>query len=109
MAAFTKGELGAEDMRKHVPLSIVKHCEEKGPMMDSVEICAGAGGQALGLELAGFQHAALVEIEPEAQRTLRLNRPHWNTLENGDVREFSGKSFRGIDLLARLGLRVSES
>ncbi len=68
--------------------------------MDSVEICAGAGGQALGLELAGFDHAALVEIEPEAQRTLRLNRPHWNVTANGDVREFSGKNFKGIDLLA---------
>lgn len=70
------------------------------PLLTSVEICAGAGGQALGLEMAGFAHAALVEIEPEAQRTLRLNRPSWNTLENGDVREFSGTAYKGIDLLA---------
>lgn len=68
--------------------------------MDSVEICAGAGGQALGLEMAGFEHAALVEIEPAAQGTLRLNRPTWNVVENGDVQQFSGTPFKGVDLLA---------
>jgi DNA (cytosine-5)-methyltransferase 1 len=86
-------------MSKQASLRIVNRTE-KTMALDSVEICAGAGGQALGLEMAGFEHAALVEIEPEAQRTLRLNRPHWNTLEKGDVREFSGKPFKGIDLLA---------
>ena len=68
--------------------------------LTSVEICAGAGGQALGLELAGFSHEALVEIEPEAQRTLTLNRPAWNVPSNGDVRAFNGLGFKGIDLLA---------
>jgi len=65
----------------------------------SVEICAGAGGQALGLESAGFDHAALVEIEPPACATLRLNRPEWNVIE-GDLRSFDGRPFKGIDLLA---------
>ena len=67
--------------------------------LSSLEICAGAGGQALGLELAGFDHEALVEIEPPACATLRLNRPGWNVIE-GDLRLFDGKPFRGIDLLA---------
>ncbi len=53
-------------------------------MLISVEICAGAGGQALGLEMAGFEHSALVEIEPPACATLRLNRPQWNVVE-GDL------------------------
>jgi DNA (cytosine-5)-methyltransferase 1 len=67
--------------------------------MTSVEMCAGAGGQALGLEMAGFGHEALVEIEPPACATLRLNRPDWNVIE-GDLREFDGRKFFGVDLLA---------
>ena len=47
----------------------------------SIEICAGAGGQALGLEIAGFDHSALVEIESIACQTLHHNRPDWNVLE----------------------------
>ena len=65
----------------------------------SVEICSGAGGQALGLESAGFAHSALVEIEPAACETLRLNRPEWNVIE-GDLHEFDGAPYKGIDLLA---------
>lgn len=65
----------------------------------SVEICAGAGGQALGLEQAGFAHRALVEIEKDFAATLRLNRPHWNVI-TGDVQHFSGVLHTGTDLLA---------
>jgi DNA (cytosine-5)-methyltransferase 1 len=65
----------------------------------SLEMCAGAGGQGLGLEMAGFDHTALVEIEPPACATLRLNRPNWNVIE-GDLREFNGRPYKGIDLLA---------
>lgn len=65
----------------------------------SVELCAGAGGQALGLEAAGFGHQALVEIDPHACATLRLNRPKWNVVE-GDMALFDGAPFKGVDLLA---------
>lgn len=66
----------------------------------SLELCAGAGGQALGLEQAGFEHAALVEIEPLACDTLRLNRPNWQVI-NQDVKTFSATSWYGkVDLLA---------
>ncbi len=67
--------------------------------LTSIEICAGAGGQALGLEEAGFNHLALVEIEPLACQTLKLNRPRWNVIE-GDVRSFSAKKFKGVDLFS---------
>ena len=67
--------------------------------MRSIEICAGAGGQALGLEQAGFEHVALVEIDKDACATLRRNRPHWNVIE-GDVKSFSGREYYGVDLLA---------
>ncbi len=64
-----------------------------------VELCAGGGGQAQGLELAGFHHAAAVEIEPQFCTTLRRNRPHWNVLQM-DIRSLSADSFTGVDLLA---------
>lgn len=67
--------------------------------LSCLEICAGGGGQALGLELAGFAHELAVEIEPAASETLRTNRPHWKVHE-GDVREIDGRTYRGIDLLA---------
>lgn len=65
----------------------------------SIEICAGAGGQALGLEQAGFEHECLVEIDRHACLTLAHNRPHWKTLEL-DVKEFKASKYKGIDLLA---------
>jgi DNA (cytosine-5)-methyltransferase 1 len=72
---------------------------QKTPEFTSVEICSGAGGQALGLERAGFGHECLVEIESPACATLRQNRPSWNVVE-GDLHEFAGSPFKGIDLLA---------
>src|SRR5712692_10254732 len=68
----------------------------------SIEVCAGAGGQAIGLESAGFEHLALVEIDPHACETLRLNRPKWHVLQL-DVREFRPREHVGgvaVDLLA---------
>lgn len=68
--------------------------------MNSIEICAGAGGQALGLEQAGFSHVALVEYENDYCDCLRQNRPSWNVV-CGDVHEFDGRPFNNqIDLLA---------
>jgi DNA (cytosine-5)-methyltransferase 1 len=67
--------------------------------LTSLEICAGAGGQAIGLEAAGFEHVALVEVDHHACNTLRHNRPLWNVIEE-DVRKFDGKPFKGIDLFA---------
>ena len=64
-----------------------------------VEICAGVGGQALGLALAGFTHVALVEYEVDYCKTLKLNRPEWNVI-CADVHDFDGKPYRGVDLLA---------
>ncbi len=64
-----------------------------------VEICAGAGGQAISLERAGFEPEALVEIDRPCCDTLRHNRSEWNVVE-GDLKEFKGRQFKGIDLLA---------
>lgn len=71
-----------------------------GGAFTSVEICAGGGGQALGLEQAGFTHLALVEVDRHSCETLRLNRPGWNVVEEDLVR-FDGTPYRGgVDLLA---------
>lgn len=65
----------------------------------SVELCAGAGGQALGCEQAGFNHKALVEIDPHCCKTLRFNRPHLPVHE-ANIETFDGSPYKGIDLLA---------
>src|SRR5262245_30178561 len=64
-----------------------------------LEICAGAGGQALGIERAGFELVAAVELDADACLTLRRNRSEWNVI-NSDLRQFDGRPFRGVDLLA---------
>lgn len=65
----------------------------------SIEMCAGGGGQAYGLEQAGFAHQAAIEIDRHACATLRMNRPDWNVIE-GNLTSFQGIPYKGIDLLA---------
>jgi DNA (cytosine-5)-methyltransferase 1 len=65
----------------------------------SLEICAGAGGTAIGLERAGFKHVGLVENDAHACVTLRHNRPKWNVLE-ADVRTIHAADFPSFDLLS---------
>ena len=67
--------------------------------LTSVEICAGAGGQALGLAMAGFVHVALVEYEEDYCKVLKQNRPEWNVI-CADIHDFDGHPYRGVDLLA---------
>lgn len=71
----------------------------KASGLTTLELCAGAGGQALGLEQAGIEHAALVEIDKNPCATLRLNRPGWNAIE-GDLNEFEGAPFKGVDIIS---------
>lgn len=66
---------------------------------NAIEICAGAGGQALGLDQAGFDHSCLVEIDGAACQTLRFNRPSWHVVE-GDLHHFTADKWRGVDLFA---------
>jgi DNA (cytosine-5)-methyltransferase 1 len=61
--------------------------------LNAIELCAGAGGMALGLERAGFNHAALFEFDRHAAATLRLNRPQWNVLEE-DIRSVDFRPYR---------------
>jgi len=59
-----------------------------------IELFAGAGGLAVGLERTGLKCVALNEIDPWACKTLRNNRPNWNVLE-GDVKNFSFLAYKG--------------
>ena len=70
--------------------------------LTSIELCAGAGGQAIGVERAGFGHEALVEVDDWCRQTLRLNRPAWNVIEGegADLTRFDARAFAGVDLVA---------
>jgi DNA (cytosine-5)-methyltransferase 1 len=69
--------------------------------LTSVEICAGAGGQALGLHRAGFENVLAIELDPTAAETLRLNSR--GRVEVGDVADpnvWSPADYEGVDLFA---------
>jgi len=67
-----------------------------------IELFAGAGGLALGLEQAGFEAVALVEIDKTACETLKVNRPNWNVVQE-DIVEVSKR-----DLLKEFNLKEGE-
>ena len=65
----------------------------------NIELFAGAGGLALGLEKAGFQSLLLNEIDRDACKTLKKNRVNWN-VKNCDIKEYDFTKFKGeVDLL----------
>lgn len=65
----------------------------------SIELFAGAGGLAIGLEKAGFEAIALNELDKHACNSLRTNRPNWHVLE-GDISKIDFTPFKGIDFLS---------
>jgi DNA (cytosine-5)-methyltransferase 1 len=65
----------------------------------TLELCAGAGGQAIGLEQSGIGHVGLVEIDPHACSTLRLNRPEWKVIQK-DLNKFDATPFTGADIVS---------
>lgn len=65
-----------------------------------IELFAGAGGLALGMEKAGFQSVLLNEFDKHACNTLRNNRPRWNVVE-GDVSNVDFSNYKNeIDILS---------
>lgn len=69
------------------------------PKLTSIEFCAGAGGQALGLEASGFSHALLVDNDHDCCATLRQNRPDWD-VRCADMNTFELPELPQIDLFA---------
>ena len=92
--------MDAAEEAKHVQRAkeIIADAKKK-KQLTCVEICAGAGGQAIGLDRAGFAHVALVEFEREYCDVLERNKPGWNVI-CGDVHKFDGRPYQGVDLFA---------
>lgn len=68
--------------------------------INNIELFAGCGGLALGLELAGFEHVALNEFNKDACNTLKKNRPHWHIIHD-DIKNLNwGKYKNTVDLLS---------
>ncbi len=65
----------------------------------SIELFAGCGGLAIGLEKAGFNAVVLNEIDKNACSTLRNNRPKWNVLE-GDISNIDFSIYKDIDFVS---------
>lgn len=86
-------------MVRQAPLGKRRRVSARPSELASLELCAGAGGEALGLELAGFSCVGAVENDKMACATLRANRPAWNVIED-DVHHVSGRDYRGIALLS---------
>ncbi|MBQ8038922.1 MAG: DNA cytosine methyltransferase [Lachnospiraceae bacterium] len=57
-------------------------------MFTTLELFAGAGGLALGIEKAGFDTIGLIEFNKAAAATLRANRTNWNVI-NEDIEKIS--------------------
>ena len=64
----------------------------------SIELFAGAGGMALGMEKAGIEHLLLNDFDCYATQTLKKNRPHWNVI-HGDIAKIDFKPYKGVDIL----------
>lgn len=68
--------------------------------LTTLELCAGAGGQALGIEQADIEHAGLIELDRFACVTLRYNRPHWNVLQQDLTKLTTVSEFKGVDIVS---------
>ncbi len=73
----------------------------------TIELFAGAGGLALGIEKAGFDTLALIELDQDAADTLKLNRPQWNVICDDianisplNLPEYFGLEVGQLDLLS---------
>lgn len=69
--------------------------------MKVIELCAGAGGLALGFENAGLKHELLVEIDKDCVATLNKNRPNWNVL-HADIKELDFTPYEADIVVAGL-------
>lgn len=88
-------------MELHQPINSVLP-QETSPPFTTIELFAGAGGLALGIEKAEFNTLSLIELDKDAADTLRTNRPKWNVICD-DIANISP-----LDLPAYFNLQVGE-
>ena len=75
------------------PVSSVNSISNKHASFNAIELFAGGGGLALGLELAGINTVLHVEIDKYCCETLKKNRPHWNIMNN-DIKYVDFKPYK---------------
>jgi DNA (cytosine-5)-methyltransferase 1 len=79
-----------------IPTAILYHC----PWLSHVlSFAPGAEDRPLGLEMAGFDHLVLVELDSHSVRTLRQNRPSWNVVES-DLNTWDPEPYKNADLIS---------
>jgi DNA (cytosine-5)-methyltransferase 1 len=87
-----------EDLSSEIQFQVLK-ADQPTPF-SVIELFAGCGGMALGLENAGLQTQLLVEIDHDCVNTLKLNRPNWNIIHN-DVAKIDFTTYRDtVDIVA---------
>ena len=97
------GIINQKIIRGNIISKLENHHSEK---YNVIELFAGAGGLALGLEQAGFNTKITIEINKWATKTLLKNRPNWNVVQE-DITKISENGIKGylkdnqeIDLLS---------
>jgi DNA (cytosine-5)-methyltransferase 1 len=80
-------------------MTLIPHLSSPLKPYRSIELFAGAGGMALGMERAGIEHILLNDFDRYAAATLKRNRPYWNVI-HGDIANLDFNMYRGkVDLL----------
>ena len=84
-----------------------QHEETIPKTFTTIELFAGAGGLALGIEKAGFETLGLIEFDKDASDTLKCNRPNWRVINDDianisclDLKEYFGLAEGELDLLS---------
>ncbi|MFI5504606.1 DNA (cytosine-5-)-methyltransferase [Corynebacterium kutscheri] len=81
------------------PATMTFHKDEKPNGYTAIDLFAGAGGTALGLDNSGFSHLLLSELEKDAVSTLKTNKPQWNIV-SGDVKDIDFSYYKDkVDLV----------
>jgi DNA (cytosine-5)-methyltransferase 1 len=98
LVSTSNKKLKAEDSKEITQMNYIQTENIKPYKKYNVlELFAGAGGLASGIESAGFNAVGLVEIDKYAAETLRLNRPNWNVIQEDIIKVAENGIYNYID------------